>query len=104
MDVPVFVRTYDDMFSSFHAASMAACCGLTFSFSNYSLSYKLLRRIGFWDTNEEAIAEDFHMCLKAHFKTNGELKTVPIYAPFNQLNIQTGNGYCEDIKAKFWQL
>lgn len=55
MDVPVFVRTYDDMFSSFHAASVAACCGPTFSFSNYTLSYDLVKKIGFWDTVEEAI-------------------------------------------------
>lgn len=50
MDVPVFVRTYDDMFASFHAASVAACCGPTFSFSNYTLSYDLVKKIGFWDT------------------------------------------------------
>lgn len=23
--------------------------------------------------------------------------------PFNQVNIQTGNGYCADVKARFWQ-
>lgn len=44
------------------------------------------------------------MVLKTHFKTNGEVKGVAIYTPFNQLNIQTGNGYFEDVKAKFWQL
>lgn len=44
------------------------------------------------------------MGLKAHFKTNGEAKGVPIFIPFNQLNIQTGNGYVADIKAKFMQL
>lgn len=27
----------------------------------------------------------------------------PIYIPFNQVNLSTGNGYCADIKAKFWQ-
>lgn len=44
------------------------------------------------------------MCLKAYFKSNGKVKGVPIYTPFNQLNIQTGNGYVADVKAKFWQL
>lgn len=29
---------------------------------------------------------------------------VPIFIPFNQLNIQTGKGYLEDIKAKYWQI
>jgi hypothetical protein len=42
--------------------------------------------------------------LKAHFKTNGQVKFVPIFTPFNQLNIQTGKGYIDDCKAKFWQL
>lgn len=28
---------------------------------------------------------------------------VPIYAPFNQVNICTGNGYVEDVLARFWQ-
>lgn len=44
------------------------------------------------------------MLLKTHFKTQGEAITVPIFTPFNQLSIQTGNGYVEDLKAKFWQL
>lgn len=28
---------------------------------------------------------------------------MPIYAPFNQVNISTGNGYVEDVLARFWQ-
>lgn len=44
------------------------------------------------------------MCLKAHFKTNGEVKLIPIFSPFNQLCIQTGEGYKADMKAKFWQI
>lgn len=31
------------------------------------------------------------------------MKAVPIYVPFNQVNISTGNGYWEDMKARFWQ-
>ena len=38
------------------------------------------------------------MCLKTMFKTNGEVRTVPIFTPFNQLNIQTGNGSFTDVK------
>lgn len=44
------------------------------------------------------------MTLKAMFKSNGKIKTIPIYTPFNQLNIETGNGMINDIKAKFWQV
>lgn len=32
-----------------------------------------------------------------------EVKGRPIYVPFNQVNISTGNGYCADMKARFWQ-
>lgn len=28
---------------------------------------------------------------------------MPIYAPFNQLNLATGGGYCADLEARFWQ-
>lgn len=29
--------------------------------------------------------------------------SVPIYTPFNQVNIATGKGYFKDVEAKFWQ-
>ena len=31
------------------------------------------------------------------------IKCRPVYIPFNQVNLSTGNGYCADIKARFWQ-
>jgi hypothetical protein len=31
------------------------------------------------------------------------VKARPIYVPFNQVNISTGNGYCADVNARFWQ-
>ena len=52
LEVPVVVRTYDDMYSSLHASNQVSCSGVTFSFSNYTLSYSLIKRIGFWDTVE----------------------------------------------------
>ena len=55
MEVNVIIRTYDDMYSSMHASSLITPCGVTFSLSNYTLSYSLVKRVGFWDTVEEAI-------------------------------------------------
>lgn len=40
--------------------------------SNYSMSYNLIKRVGFWDTVEEAIGEDFHTFQKVMWKTGGE--------------------------------
>jgi hypothetical protein len=46
---------------------------LGFPISNYTMSMALLERIDFWDTTEDAIGEDFHMFVKAYFKTNGQV-------------------------------
>ena len=76
---------------------------LIFPISNYSLSYNLIKSIGFWDTCQDAIGEDFHTNQKAFWKTNGKSFNVPIYVPFNQVNVQTGKGYIQDVEARFWQ-
>lgn len=76
---------------------------ITFPLSNYTANYSLFRRIGFWDTCADAIGEDCHTTMKALWKTQGEVQSVPIYVPFNQVNIATGKGYFKDIEAKFWQ-
>lgn len=44
------------------------------------------------------------MCLKSHFKTEGKVKFIPIFSPFNQLCVQTGKGKMADFKAKFTQI
>lgn len=48
--------------------------GLGFPISNYTMSAALLERIDFWDTVEDAIGEDFHMFVKAYFKTGGQVR------------------------------
>jgi hypothetical protein len=75
---------------------------LSFSLSNYSISYNLIKSIGFWDKYADAIAEDMHTQLKAIYARNGDLYTQIIYTPFNQLNIQSGS-YIDNLKHKFWQ-
>jgi hypothetical protein len=48
--------------------------GLGFPISNYSMSLALLERVDFWDTSADAIGEDFHMFVKAYFKTHGQAR------------------------------
>lgn len=31
------------------------------------------------------------------------MHTIPIYTPFNQISLSTGEGYFKDILARFWQ-
>ena len=94
---------YDILHSFAHASNSYSCFDLTYPLSNYSVSYNLMKRIGYWDTCPDAIGEDFHTAQKVYWKTQGKAQMRPIYVCFNQVNISTGNGYCADVKARFWQ-
>lgn len=48
---------------------------------NYSLSYRLLEKAGFWDP--EVIPEDYHLFFKAFFATNGLAEVEPIFLPIS---------------------
>ena len=54
--------------------NLASPMQLGFPISNYTMSLSLLERIDFWDTTEDAIGEDFHMFVKAYFKTHGQVR------------------------------
>ncbi len=77
--------------------------GLIFPFSNYTYTLHRLKEIGFWDTNAEAIGEDYHTYFKAFWKTKGNLCGVQTGVPFIQMSLSTGNGYIKDMIARFWQ-
>ena len=61
--------------------------------SNYSISYNSFREIDFFDTNADAMCDDFHTSHKAMWKKNGNLKIVPIFIMFNLTCLETGKGY-----------
>lgn len=103
MEVPFLSRTYDQSHSLVHFCNLVTCFNASFPLSNYTLSYSLIKEIGFWDTCADAIGEDFHTTIKAFWKTNGQVKTIFLHTSFNQVNIQTGDGYFADISARFWQ-
>jgi len=103
LDVPIVTRTYDQLHSCMHSSTMLSLFDAVYPLSNYTLSFNLAKKIGFWDTCADAIGEDFHTTLKAFWKCHGDVESYPIYASFNQVNIQTGNGYLADIEARFWQ-
>ena len=102
LEVPVLNRVYDMMHSFVHLSNLVAVW-FGFPLSNYSLSYSLIKDLGFWDTCADAIGEDFHTCQKCFWKKGGDIETVPIFTAFNQLSLTTGEGYCSDMKARFWQ-
>jgi hypothetical protein len=50
LEVPAFVRIYDQSHSLAHMSNLNAITGVSFPLSNYTLSYSLIKKIGFWDT------------------------------------------------------
>ena len=87
LNVPMLSRTYDDMYAGWHVSNLVTMNGFGFAYTNVTVSYKFIKRIGFWDTNYETIAEDIHLAFKAHFKTQGETRCISIFIPFNNVNV-----------------
>ena len=77
--------------------------GVSATISNYSISYNLFKKVGYFDSCRDAANEDTHFPQKLYWKTGGIVQTVPIYVPFNQLSLQTGGGVWSQFKARFWQ-
>ncbi len=48
---------------------------------NYSLSYKLLDEVDYWDADK--IPEDWGIFFKAYYKMHGDLEVEPIYLPLH---------------------
>lgn len=101
-EVPAAVRVTDITWSAMVMSNLSNSRGLSFPCSTYSLSMMLAERVGYWDTDADAVGEDMHMWLKCFFKTNGQVRTAPIYVPINLTNVQT-EGYLSNVNARFVQ-
>ena len=73
LQVPFTTRVYDLMHSFAHCSNLYSIFNITFPLSNYSLSYSLIKKIGYWDTCADAIGEDFHTTQKAYWKSGGKI-------------------------------
>lgn len=49
------------------------------NFSNYSASFSMIHKIGYWDT--DVIPEDYRIFFKAFFKLDGRVEVEPIFLP-----------------------
>ncbi|KAI8384303.1 uncharacterized protein BYT42DRAFT_544222 [Radiomyces spectabilis] len=101
-EVPAAVRMTDITWSAMVMSNLSNSRGIAFPCSTYSLSMVLAERVGFWDTDSDAVGEDMHMMLKCFFKTDGLARCAPIFVPINLTNVQT-NGYLSNINARFVQ-
>jgi hypothetical protein len=53
--VPITTRVYDISHGGLHFANLVGCFEDSFPLSNYTLSFNLIKKIGFWDTCGDAI-------------------------------------------------
>lgn len=68
--------------------------------STYSLSFKMLRDIGFWDT--DVIPEDYRIFFKAFFKLKGQVWVEPIFL-HTSMDAPYSGGYVASLKNKYHQ-
>jgi hypothetical protein len=92
----------DITWSALVMSNLSHSDGLCVPCSNYSLSFILAERVGYWDVDADAIGEDMHMWLKCFFKTDGHARTAPIFVPINLTNVQC-EGYAANLYARYVQ-
>lgn len=68
--------------------------------ATYSLSFKMLKRIGFWDT--DVIPEDYRIFFKAFYKLEGKVEAVPIFLK-TSMDAPLSNSYWKSLKNKYEQ-
>lgn len=68
--------------------------------ATYSLSFKLLKNIGFWDT--DVIPEDYRIFFKAFYKTHGQVSASPIFLK-TTMDVPQSTSYMKSIKNKYQQ-
>jgi len=68
--------------------------------STYSLSFKLLRDVGFWDT--DVIPEDYRIFFKAFFRLKGQVWVEPIFLK-TSMDAALSTSYVKSLKNKYIQ-
>ncbi|MBI4098130.1 MAG: glycosyltransferase family 2 protein [Candidatus Levybacteria bacterium] len=69
--------------------------------ATYSLSFLLLKRIGYWDT--DVIPEDYRVFFKAFFMMKGDISTNPIFLK-TSLDSPLSTTYIKSLKNKYSQI
>lgn len=68
--------------------------------STYSLSFKLLKKIGYWDT--DVIPEDYRIFFKAFYKLNGNIWVKPIFLK-THMDAPHSTSYIKSLQNKYEQ-
>lgn len=77
--VPFPIKMLGVIGHAIHLADLQEPSRLIFNYSCYSLSFKLIDYVGYWDT--DIIPEDWHLFLQAFFATSGKVEVESLYLP-----------------------
>ena len=98
--VPAATRVFS-FFSSLWRTGLLVQGDRLIATSTYSLSFLLLKRIGFWDT--DVIPEDYRVFFKAFFKMNGDIYAKPIFLK-TSLDSPLSPTYIGSLRNKYSQI
>jgi len=99
-DIPAITRV-PNTFSSIWNLSQLPRKDRLINAQNYSLSFKLLDEVDYWDPDK--IPEDWGIFFKAYYKVSGGLEVEPIYLPLHADAAQS-TSFWKTIKNQYEQL
>ncbi|MBI2622340.1 glycosyltransferase family 2 protein [Candidatus Microgenomates bacterium] len=97
--VPVFTRIIS-VFGSIWRMGVLIRHERLIANATYSLSLKMLVKIGFWDT--DVIPEDYRIFFKAFYKLGGKVEAAPIYLK-TSMDAPLSSSYWKSLKNKYEQ-
>ena len=100
--IPAPVRLADTLWSTFHLQNLASVNWVRLPCSTYSVGFRLIASVGFWDTGVESVPEDYHTALKLYWATSGRCRCEPIYHPVLYQHID-GGSWWGTAKQRFHQ-
>ena len=98
--VPAASRVFS-FFSSLHRTGLLVQGDRLIATSTYSLSFLLLKRIGYWDT--DVIPEDYRVFFKAFFMMKGDISANPIFLK-TSMDSPLSPTYIGSLKNKYSQI
>ena len=99
-DIPAPLRIPDGLSGINRLSNLVMPGSVKFPTSCYSVSWKLLDEIDYWD--EEVIPEDWHVYLKSCFVLGDRVHVEPIFLPLGNDCVLT-DGYWKTLKAHYAQ-
>ncbi len=98
--VPAATRIFS-FFSSLWRTGLLVQGDRLVALSTYSLSFRLLKEIGFWDT--DVIPEDYRVFFKAFFMKKGQVSTNPIFLK-TSMDSPLSSTYLGSLRNKYSQI